>query len=120
VASLPYIEDDVIHPVKDDWAAVVKITEPDTDPATPRDLTGWEFYLVITKDLSWSDDEAYIFKTFTALDPASGEVMLSVPAEEFTEPGKYYRGIKVKTASGTRATLVSGSFELVAAGPKAV
>jgi hypothetical protein len=120
MATEPYIVDDVIHPVKDDWAVVVKITEPDTDPATPRDLTGWEFYLVITKDLSWSDDEAYIFKTFVPNNPVSGEITLSVPAEEFTEPGKYYRGIKVKTAFGTRATLISGSFELVAAGPKAV
>lgn len=116
----PFIVDNIIHPVKDDWAAVLKINEPDTDPAVPRDLTGWEFYLVITKDLSWADDEAYIFKTFTPLDPTSGEVTLSVPAEEFVEPGIYYRGIKVKTASGTRATLVSGTFELVAAGPKAV
>jgi hypothetical protein len=47
-------------------------------------------------------------------------VALSVPAEELIEPGLYYRGIKVKTGSGTRATLVSGTFELVAAGPKAV
>ena len=118
--DLPYIVDNVTHPVKDDWAAVVKIFEPDTNPADPRDLTGWEFYLVITKDLSWADDEAYVFKTFTPSAPVSGEVTLSVPAEELLEPGKYYRGIKVKTASGTRATLVSGTFELVAAGPKAV
>lgn len=118
--ELPYIVDNVTHPVKDDWAAVIRIVEPNTDPAEPRDLTGWEFYLVITKDLSWADDEAYVFKTFTALDPASGEVTLSVPAEELLEAGKYYRGIKAKTASGTRATLVSGTFELVAAGPKVV
>ena len=116
----PYIVDNVVHPVKDDWAAVVRINEPDTNPAAPRDITGWEFYLVITKDLNWADDEAYIFKTFTPSDPESGEITISVPAEEFIEPGKYYRGIKVKTASGTRATLVSGTFELVAAGPKAV
>ena len=116
----PYIVDNVVHPVKDDWAAVLKINEPDTDPAVPRDLTGWEFYLVITKDLNWADDEAYVFKTFTPLDPTSGEVALSIAAEELIEPGLYYRGIKVKTASGTRATLVSGTFELVAAGPKAV
>lgn len=116
----PFIVENVIHPVKDDWAAVLKINEPGTNPAVPRDLTGWEFYLVITKDLSWADDEAYVFKTFAPLNPASGEVTLSVPAEELIEPGKYYRGIKVKTASSTRATLVSGTFELVAAGPKAV
>lgn len=116
----PYIVDNVVHPVKDDWATVIKINESGTDPTTPRDITGWEFYLVITKDLSWADDEAYIFKTFAPSDPESGEVTLSVPAEELLEPGKYYRGIKVKTASGTRATLVSGTFELVAAGPKVV
>jgi hypothetical protein len=110
----PFIVDYVIHPVKDDWAVVLKINEPRTNPAVPRDLTGWEFYIVITKDLSWADDEAYIFKTFTPLDPTSGEVTLSIPAEELIEPGLYYRGIKVKTASGTRATLVSGTLELVA------
>jgi hypothetical protein len=118
MADYPYIVDNVIHPVKDDWAAIVKITEPNTDPAVPRNLTGWVFYLVITKDLSWADDEAYVFKTFTSADPASGEVALRVPAEELLEPGKYYRGIKVKTAAGVRATLISGTFELVAAGPK--
>lgn len=116
----PFIVDNVVHPVKDDWAAVIKIFEAGTDPADALDLTDWEFYLVITKDLSWADDEAYVFKTFTPTDPELGEVTLSVSAEELLEPGKYYRGIKVKTASGTRATLVSGTFELVAAGPKAV
>jgi hypothetical protein len=118
--ATPYIVDNVIHPVKDDWAAVVKVSEAGTDPAEALDLTDWEFYLVITKDLSWDDEDAYVFKTFTPPDPESGEVTLSVSAEELLEPGKYYRGIKVKTAAGTRATLVSGTFELVAAGPKAV
>jgi hypothetical protein len=118
--ATPYIVDNVTHPVKDDWAAVLKLFLPNTDPAEPRDLTGWEFYLVITKDLNWPDEDAFIFKTFTPLDPESGEVALQVSAEEFTEPGKYYRGIKAKTASGVRTTLVSGTFELAAAGPKVV
>lgn len=116
----PFIVDNVIHPVKDDWAAILKLTNANAQPATPVNLTGWVFYLVITKDLSWADDEAYVFKTFTPTNPLSGEIALSVSAEELLEPGKYYRGIKVKTASGTRATLVSGTFDLVAAGPKAV
>jgi hypothetical protein len=115
----PFIVDNVIHPVKDDWAAVINISQAENSQA-PRDLTGWEFYLVITKDLTWADNEAYVFKTFTPDNPTSGQVALSVPAEELTRPGTYFRGVKVKTPDGVRTTILSGTFELVAAGPKAL
>ncbi len=115
---LPFITDHVTHAVKDDWAVVIKFVEPGTQ--TPRDITGWVFYLSITKDLNWADDESYIFKTFTPTNPTSGEITLSVAAEELDRAGKYYRGIKLKTDSGTRVTLISGEFNLVPAGPKAV
>ena len=118
MAELPYVVDNVTHPVSDDWAAVLKLTSQGT--GTPVDLTGWEFYLIITKDLRWDDSDAYVFKTFQATEAASGEVTLSVLAEELSDPGGYQLGIKAKTASGTRATLVSGTFDLVSAGPKIV
>lgn len=114
----PYIIDNVVHPITDDWGAVVKIFEPNTVPPTPLNLTNWEVYLVITKDLAWSDDDAYIYETFTPTLPASGEVVLFIPAEKFSDPGHYFRGIKVKSPFGVRTTIVSGTFELVAAGPK--
>lgn len=120
MAAEPYIVDNVIHPVGNDWAAVVKINQPDTDPAVPLNLAGWTFWVTITKDKTWDDSEAYVHKSYTALTPASGEVTLSIPADELTVPGTYYRDIKAKSATGTRTTLVTGTFELVAVPTKAL
>ena len=110
MADYPYIVDNVIHPVGDDWAATVRINN---NSGQPKDITGWVFWVTITKELSWSDDEAYIQKSFSSANPLSGEVTLAINANELTVPGRYYRGIKVKSASGTRTTLVSGVFDLV-------
>lgn len=117
MADYPYIVDNVIHPVNDDWAAVVRINDANGDP---RDITGWIFWVTITKDLTWADDEAYVHKSFSPTLPLTGEVSLSIPASELTVPGRYYRGIKVKSASGTRTTLVSGIFDLVSVPTKAL
>lgn len=117
MADYPYIVDNVIHPVGDDWAAVVRINDVDDNP---KDLTGWVFWVTITKDLSWNDDEALVHHSFTPTLPLTGEVTLSISASELTVPGRYYRGIKVKSASGTRTTLVSGTFDLVSVPTKAL
>jgi hypothetical protein len=117
VADYPYIVDNVIHPVGDDWAATVRIKDVNGDP---KDLTGWIFWVTITKDLSWNDDEAYIQKSFSPTNPLSGEVALAINAGELMVPGRYYRGIKVKSVSGTRTTLVSGVFDLVSVPTKAL
>ena len=117
MADYPYIVDNVIHPVGDDWAAVVRLENTD---GSPRNITGWTFWVTITKDLKWSDDEAYVHKSYTPTAPLSGEITLSIPATELTVPGKYYRGIKVKSATGTRTTLVSGTFDLVSVPTKAL
>ena len=117
MAEYPYIVDNVIHPVNDDWAAVVRIKDVNDDP---KDITGWVFWVTITKDLSWADDEAYVHKSFTPSFPLTGEVTLSISASELTVPGRYYRGIKAKSSSGTRITLVSGVFDLVSVPTKAL
>lgn len=117
MADYPYIVDNVIHPVNDDWAAAVRINDVNGDP---KDITGWTFWVTITKDLSWDDDEALIHKSFTPSSPVTGEVTLSISASELNVPGKYYRGIKVKSSSGTRTTLVSGIFDLVSVPTKAL
>lgn len=116
----PYIVDDVVHPVGNDWAAVVKINQAGTDPAVPVNLTGWTFWVTITKDKTWDDSDAYAHKSFTAQAPTLGEVTLSIPADELTIPGMYYRDIKVKSSSGFRTTLVTGTFDLVAVPTKAL
>lgn len=117
MADYPYIVDNVVHPVGDDWAAVVRLSDAD---GNPKDITGWTFWVTITKDLSWNDDEAFIHKSFTPTSPTTGEVTLPISASELNVPGKYYRGIKVKSASGTRTTLVSGTFDLVSVPTKAL
>ena len=117
MADYPYIVDNVIHPVGDDWAATVRINDANGDP---KNLTGWVFWVTITKDLSWDDDEAYINKSFSPVYPLSGEVTLAISADQLMVPGRYYRGIKVKSASGTRTTLVSGVFDLVSVPTKAL
>ncbi len=117
MADYPYIVDNVIHPVGDDWASTVRINDANGDP---KNLTGWVFWVTITKDLSWDDNEAYVHKSFTPIYPLSGEVTLAISADQLTVPGRYYRGIKVKSASGTRTTLVSGVFDLVSVPTKAL
>jgi hypothetical protein len=117
VADYPYIVDNVIHPVGDDWDSTVRINDAD---GNPKNLTGWVFWVTITKDLSWDDDEAYVHKSFTPIYPLSGEVTLAISADQLMIPGRYYRGIKVKSASGTRTTLVSGVFDLVSVPTKAL
>lgn len=117
MADYPYIVDNVIHPVGDDWAATVRINDTNGDP---KNLTGWVFWVTVTKDLSWNDDEAYIHKSFSPTYPLSGEVTLAISADQLTIPGRYYRGIKVKSVSGTRTTLVSGVFDLVSVPTKAL
>lgn len=116
----PYIVDNVVHPVGNDWAAVVKLNQPDTNPATPINLAGWTFWVTITKDKSWDDSEAYVHKSFSPSNPASGQVTVSVRANELTVPGTYYRDIKAKSAAGARTTLVTGTFELVDVPTKAL
>ena len=116
----PYIVDDVIHPVGNDWAAVVKLNQPDTDPAVPLDITGWTFWTTITKDKTWDDSEAYVHKSFTPSNPASWQINLSVRANQLMVPGIYCRDIKAKSATGACTTLVTGIFELVAVPTKAL
>jgi hypothetical protein len=117
VADYPYIVDNAIHPVNDDWAATIRINDVD---GNPKDITGWTFWVTVTKDLSWSDDEAYVNKSFVPTLPLTGEITLPISASDLTVPGKYYRGIKAKSASGTRTTLVSGTFDLVSVPTKAL
>jgi hypothetical protein len=117
VADYPYIVDNVTHPVGDDWAVVLRIKNPD---GSVRDLTGWTFWVTITKDLTWDDSEAYVHKQYTATLPASGEAVLSIPADELIVPGSYFRGIKAKSSSGTRSTIASGTFNLVSVPTKAL
>ena len=117
MADYPYIVDNVIHPVGDDWAATVRINDTNGDP---KNLTGWVFWVTITKDLSWNDDEAYIHKSFLPSNPSSGVITLSISADQLMIPGRYYRGIKVKSAPGTRTTLVSGVFDLVSVPTKSL
>ena len=117
MSDLPCIVDSVVHPALDDWTAFIKIRNVD---GVAYDLTGWEFYVVISKSLEWLDEEAYVSAAFESTSPESGEVQLSIPAEQLRDPGLYFRGIKAKTDTGARVTLVTGTFELVAAGPKAL
>jgi len=117
VATYPYIVDNVTHPVGDDWSVVVTIKDTD---GSPRNLTGWTFWVTITKDLTWDDSDAYFHKAYTATNPTSGEVTLSISADKLMIPGSYFRGIKAKSASGTRTTLVSGTFDLVSVPTKAL
>lgn len=117
MADYPYIVDNVIHPVGDDWAAVVRIKNTDD---SARDITGWTFWVTITKDLTWDDSEAFVHKSFTPSLPLTGEITLAISASELNVPGRYYRGIKVKSATGTRTTLVSGVFDLVSVPTKAL
>ena len=118
MSDLPYIVDDVIHPVGNDWAAVVNLKQPDS--GNSLNITGWTFWVTITKDKTWDDSEAYVHKSFTPSNPASGEINLSVRADQLTIPGVYYRDIKAKSATGARTTLVTGTFELVAVPTKAL
>lgn len=117
MADYPYIVDNEIHPVGDDWSAVVNLKDPE---GNPKDLTGWTFWVTVTKDITWDDIEAYVHKSYVASSPLTGQVTLSIPASELMVPGRYYRGIKVKSASGTRTTLVSGIFDLVSVPTKAL
>ncbi len=117
MATYPYIIDNVTHPVGDDWAVVIRVKDTD---GSSRDLTDWTFWVTITKDLAWDDSDAYVHKAYTVASPTSGEVTLSISADELTVPGSYFRGIKAKSASGTRTTLVSGTFDLVSVPTKAL
>ena len=116
----PFIVDNVIVPVGNDWAAVVKLNQPDTDPAVPINIARWTFWVTITKDNTWDDSEAYVHKSFTPVNPSSGQITLAIRANELTVPGLYFRDIKAKSASGARTTLVTGTFELVAVPTKAL
>jgi hypothetical protein len=92
----------------DDYTKQISVTEDNL----PKDITGWELWVTVKKDMSDADSDAVIQKHVTSHDDPSGGItsFTFTPSDTSALSGNYYYDIQLKTDSGETATPLYGTM----------